>query len=150
MQTTTGDSTLSFQITPQTPQIRFLASLSDGRTVIQDNRPKERHAWIRLRKWLENNPTIKITGLRLQGPNNINTAMPANQKGYFVGNQNQAVIGGGQNTYTGIGYYDGYLINIVWYRQPNFDHSITEERDVKKAGFFLIENTDDDSTSSTR
>lgn len=141
MNETKNDSTLAFGVTDKTPTVKFLASLSDGRTVIQDNRPGTRHAWARLAQWLKNNSNISITGLRFQGPKNVDIKMPPNQKGYFFGQKQNAIWGGLQSNYIGIGYYDGLGVNVVWYRQPLFDHSFTEERTVANAGFFLIQNS---------
>lgn len=140
MDKTTNDELVSFVVVAETPKTKFLASLSDGRTVIQDERPKERHAWARLAKWLSLNPGISITELRLHGPRGVDIKMPPNQKGYFVGQKKSAVWGGPQFTYVGVGYYDGQKVVVSWYRQPKFDHSFTEERDASTAGFFLIEN----------
>lgn len=137
---TMKDSTLAFGVTSQTPEVKFLASLSDGRTVIQDNRPPQRHAWARLAEWLKINPDISITGVRLQGPNGVDIKMPPNQPGYFFGQKMQAIWNGPQANYIGIGYYDGQIINVVWHKQPRFDHSFTEEKTVANAGFFLIQN----------
>lgn len=138
---TTNDSTLAFNVNDSTPTIRFLASLSDGRTVIQDNLPSQRHAWARLAEWLKINSDISLTGMRLQGPNNMDIKMPSNQKGYFFGQKQYAIQGIGQQNYVSVGYYDGQKVCVVWYRQPNFDHSFTEERTVANAGFFLIQNS---------
>lgn len=137
---TMNDSSLAFDVVNATPPIRFLASLSDGRTVIQDNCRNKEHAWTRLEKWLKSNPDISITEVRLQGPNRVDIKMPSNQKGYFYGQKQSAVWGGSQGSYIGIGYYDGQKVNVTWYRQPRFDHSFSEERTVAKAGFFLIKN----------
>lgn len=141
MSNTFNDNQLSFVKVPYTPKIRFLASLSDGRTVIQDNRPHQRHAWARLAEWLSSNPGIAITELRFQAPNMKDIIMPPNQKGYFFGQKQHAVWGGPQYNHIGIGYYDGQKVNVVWYRQPRFDNAFTEERTVANAGFFLIQNT---------
>lgn len=140
MNETINDSILAFSVTDKTPVVRFLASLSDGRTVIQDDRSTHRHAWARLAEWLKSNPDISITGIRLQGPNSVDIKMPASQSGYFFGQKQHAVWGGPQLNYIGVGYYDGQKINVAWYRQPKFDHSFTEERTVANAGFFLIQN----------
>lgn len=140
MSETVSDSSIAFGVTKLTPQVRFLASLSDGRTVIQDNRPKIPHAWSRLNDWLKKNPGISITNLRLQGPKNVDISMPQNQKGYFLGHKHCGVWGGSQSNYIGIGYFDGETVNIVWHRQPLFDDSMAEERDIAGAGFFLIQN----------
>ncbi len=137
---TVNDSSLAFDVVDTTPHIRFLASLSDGRTVIQDDCCDQKHAWVRLEKWLKSNPEISITEVRLQGPNGIDVKMPSNQKGYFFGKKQDAVWGGAQASYIGIGYYDGQKVNVTWYRHPKFDHSFSEERTVEKAGFFLIKN----------
>lgn len=137
---TVNDSTLAFGVTSVTPVVRFVVSLSDGRTVIQDNRPSQRHAWARLAEWLKANRDVSISGIRLQGPNGVDLKMPPNQKGYFFGQKQHAVWGGSQQNYFGVGYYDGQKINVAWYRQPKFDHSFTEERTVANAGFFLIQN----------
>lgn len=138
MSNTVNDDTLAFAVTPSTPKIRFVASLSDGRTVFQDNRKGQLHAWIRLSEWLDSNPDVSITTVRLQGPQGIDLKMPKGQKGYFFGYKNTAVWGGPQYKYVGIGYFDGQKVNIAWYRRPRFDHSFTEERTEKDAGFFLI------------
>lgn len=140
MDTTIKDSTLAFSVTPQTPVTRFLVSLSDGRTVIQNDLPGKESAWVRLTVWLKANPNISISGMRLQGPNGVDIPMPPNQKGYFWGNRQCAVWAGPQYNYTGIGYYDGQKVTVSWHRQPKFDNSFTEERTVAKAGFFLIRN----------
>lgn len=141
MNQTKNDSTLAFNATNNTPKVKFLASLSDGRVVIQDDRSKERHAWARLAKWLKANPDVSITGIRLQGPKGVDIKTPPNQKGYFFGQKQHAVWGGPQQSYIGVGYYDGQKINVIWHRQPLFDHSFAEERTVANAGFFLIQNT---------
>lgn len=140
MNETIKDSILAFSVKDNTPSVRFLVSLSDGRTVIQDDRPKQEHAWIRLTKWMKDNPSVSITEIRLQGPKGIDIKMPPNQVGYFFGKKQDAVWGGSQSNYIGVGYYDGQKVNICWHRQPLFDHSFVEERTAEKAGFFLIKN----------
>ncbi len=141
MSKTVNDSTLAFSVTDKTPPVRFLAALSDGRTVIHDDQSGKRHAWARLAEWLKSNPDITITGLRLQGPKGIEIKTPPNQKGYFFGQKQHTIWRGPQYNYIGIGYYDGQKVNVAWYRQPLFDNSFTEERTVANAGFSLIQNT---------
>ena len=140
MSETQRDELLAFNTSGKTPAVRFLASLSDGRTVIQDDRLGERHAWGRLAEWLKVNKSISITGVRLQGPTGVDIKMPPNQNGYFFGHKQQAVWNGPQYNYIGIGYYDGHMIPVCWYKQPKFDHSFTEDRTVENAGFFFIAN----------
>lgn len=142
MRMSSMDNLVSFEVTPSTPKIRFIASLSDGRTVIQDDRPKQCHAWIRLQRWLKENPSIAITNLRLQR-DQLEIKMPANQKGYFYGNKSNALWRGPQHNFIGIGYYDGYKVNIIWYHLPLFNKTQAEERTKEEAGMFLIENADE-------
>jgi len=137
---TVDDHLVTFRVVPYTPKIRFLASLSDGRTVIQDDRPHQEHAWLRFKNWLNKNQDINVTELRLQGPNGIDIKTPQHANGYFFGNKYNAVWGGGQNNYVGLGYYDGNTVNIVWHKKPNFSSCFTEEKTPQQAGQFLIRN----------
>jgi len=135
------NSTVAFEVNDNTPETRFLASLSDGRTVIQDDVKGYRHAWVRLAAFLQNNPEIKITCLRLQAPGGHDIPMPANQKGYFFGNMHRRIWPGGyEETYLGIGYYDGSQVVVRWYNNKNFSRNFAEQRTKDKAGFCLIEN----------
>ncbi len=131
---------IAFEINPNTPDIRFLVSLSDGRTVIQDNIPGVKSAWLRLKDFLHENPDITMTCIRLQAPGGHDIAMPSGQKGYCYGNRQHRVIPGGQSTYMGIGYYDGTKAAFRWFNITNFSSSFVEEKTKEKAGFFLIEN----------
>lgn len=88
MSNTVNDSILAFGVTDKTPSVRFLAALSDGRTVIHDTQSDKRHAWARLAEWLKNNPGISITGLRFQGPKGIEMKTPPNQKVISLGKSN--------------------------------------------------------------
>jgi len=136
-----NDDMIAFNVRSDTPDIKFVVSLSDGRTVIQDKRSNATHAWFRLAEWLKANPEISMSNMRMHAPNGIDIKMPPNQKGYFFGQRQHAVWGGSQATYAGIGYYDGEIINVSWYRLPKFDHCFTEDRKVEDAGFFFIKNS---------
>lgn len=131
---------VAFEINENTPQIRFLASLSDGRTVIQDNIPGVRSAWLRLADFLKDNPELHITCVRLQAPGGHDIAMPSGQKGYCYGNKQHRVFPGGQSTYMGVGYYDGNKVAFRWFNIKNFGSNFAEEVTKERAGFFLIEN----------
>jgi len=137
---TVNDELVAFSVTKDTPGSRFLASLSDGRTVIQDSPKGAKHAWSRLASWLKANPDISITGLRFQRSNGVIIDTPPNQKGYFLGNKQFAVWGGSQTNLFGLGYCDGDKINVVWYQQPKFDKTMPEERPINENDFFLIMN----------
>jgi len=131
---------VAFETKTNTPTIRFLASLSDGRTVIQDDVAGKQHAWIRLQKFLANNSDLKITGLRLQGPGGKEFVMPANQQGYFFGKKARKVFPGGEADYVGLGYYDGHTVSVCYHKLPKLDHQFTEDKTKAQAGFMLIEN----------
>ncbi len=132
----------AFNVTPDTPDVRFLASLSDGTTAIQQNGTGRKSGWVNLKQYLKDNPGLKITGLRLQTKGRPEIVMPSNQKGYFFGNKSKRVFPGGQAQYVGIGYYDGTIVTAKWYRAPFYDAFEVEERSKADAGFFLIENPD--------
>lgn len=127
-----------FEVNDNTPDIRFLASLSDGRTVIEDVVEGERHAWIRLSRFLKENPALSITGLRIQRPNKPEIIMPSNQEGYYLGKKQRKIFPGGEAEYLGIGFYDGSVVSCSYYKMPNFDHHFTETKSKTKAGFMLI------------
>ncbi len=134
------DNTIAFECNKHTPDIRFLASLSDSRTVIQDNKPGIEAAWKRLAKFIRTNPTISITCVRLQAPGKDDITMPSNQKGYMFGNRHRKVFPGGEQAFIGIGYYDGVEVHERWFEVPSFRPADTATRTKEKAGFFLIEN----------
>lgn len=129
---------VAFEVNANTPDVRFLASLSDGRTVIEDVVGGERHAWVRLSRFLKENPTLKITGLKLQRPSGPEIIMPANQQGYYIGKKARKVFPGGESEYIGIGFFDGSVVSCSFYRLPDFDHQIAEDKSKAKAGFMLI------------
>ena len=134
---------IAFNVTPDTPPVRWLASLSDGRTVIQDDRKNAPAAWHRLREFLAANPGLVIAGLRLQGVKGKELTVLSHQRGYFFGFKGQAIVGGPQQHYVGIGYYDGNAVIINWLALPHFNHQFSEQRSKERAGFMLIENTED-------
>jgi hypothetical protein len=120
--------------------MRFLASLSNGKTVIEDTRSNEPHAWKRLKKFLKANPEISITGLRIQR-NAKEIPMPANQKGYFYGKKHSAVFSSSiQQGFVGIGYYDGVVVSIRWMQLPKLNRGTVENRNLEEAGPTLIQN----------
>ena len=131
---------VAFEVNENTPDIRFLASLSDGRTVVEDEVEGERHAWVRLSRFMKENPTLSITGLKLQRPNGPEIIMPSNQQGYFIGKKQRKVFPGGEAAYLGIGFYDGLVVSCSFHKLPNFDHQITEDKSKVNAGFMLITN----------
>lgn len=134
-----GDNLVEFNVTPLTPEVRFLASLSDGRTVIQDDRPGELHAWHRLSDFMRANPEIRITCLRLQAPGR-EVVMPANQRGYVFGKRGILANMLVENHFLGIGYFDGQMAVVNWLHLPDLATGQVEEKTREQCGFFLIEN----------
>jgi len=100
-------------------------------------------AWHRLREFLAANPGTAITGLRLQGVKGKELTVLSHQHGYFFGFKGQAIVGGPQQHYVGIGYYDGHSVIINWLALPHFNHQFSEQRSKERAGFMLIENPED-------
>lgn len=131
---------VSFGAGDLTPDVHFVAAISDGTTVVQDDRPGEPAAWTRLNDYLKANPGLKITGLKLVcGATEF--VMPSNQRGYFFGNKAMAAFpAGGQAQARGVGYYDGSVVTIRWGQMPDLRTSSTEERTPEAAGFFLIDS----------
>ena len=131
---------VSFEVNAQTPSVRFLASLSDGRTAIEDARPGEPHAWHRLKAFLKANAELSITCLRLQGPGDVDIAMPASQKGYIFGYNAGIVFGVGQIDKVGVGYYDGTTCVVHWHNRAGLEEVGVEQQTVEQCGFKLITN----------
>ncbi len=136
-----SEGLVAFSVTEQTPAVRFLASLSDGRTVIEDTRPGQMHAWHRLKAYLNANPDLAITCLRIQGPGGVDRAMPGNQKGYVFGYYGGAVPNCPiQLLRIGIGYYDGTGCTIHWLRAGDLNEDCVQQQTVEECGFKLIQN----------
>lgn len=139
----TKEHLVNFDVQENTPKVRFLASLSNGQTVIQDDRDRSyQHAWIRLQEFLQSNPGLHITGLRLQSGEK-EFKMPSSQKGYFFSKAHKAVWPStNQISVVGCGFYDGDSVYIRWGSYPSLDQEYTETRTKEKAGMFLITNNE--------
>ncbi len=125
-----------------TPQIRWMASLSNGETVYEDDRKDlEEPAWERLKEYVKEE-NVSITNLRLQRGADI-IQVPANQPGYVCGKRIQAVAPPSPLTFHWkcVGWLDDdNVCHITWARIPEFMQRETEQRTPEKAGFFLIRN----------
>jgi hypothetical protein len=110
---------------PTSEQGRWIASLSDGSTVFQDNTPGEISAWRRLRQYI-NLHKLKITNIRLEAYGRQVHTIPYldNEKrpqlnGYWQIER----LGSFLNTnlphvhWRGIGYVKGFTIHITWINQ---------------------------------
>lgn len=136
-----SEGRVAFSVTEQTPAVRFLASLSDGRTIIEDTRPGQPHAWHRLKDYLKENNDLSITCLRLQGPGGAERVMPANQKGYVFGYYGGAIPNGPVQVYQiAVGYYDGATCMVHWVAGPQLQDQRVQRQTAEECGFKLIVN----------
>ena len=123
----------------------YVAELSNGREIYQDNREKGPHPWIRLKQFLQANQDIKIVGLRLMEFNtktNQSTSfnMEKNQKGYCFGQKIVKVFMGTiEAKGTCVGHYDGVNATLFWVSEDG-EMVGKETRSKDRCGFFLIEN----------
>lgn len=125
-----------------TPQIRWMASLSNGETIYEDERTDlPKRAWERLKEYIKEQ-NVSITNLRLQRGADI-IEVPANQKGYCCGKKIQVIAPPGSQTFNWkcVGWLDNdNICHLLWARIPEFMQRESEQRTSEKAGFFLIRN----------
>lgn len=107
------------------PDHRWIANLSDGSVVFEDNRPGQSSAWLRLARYVREQ-NLLITGLRLQAYGKTVNALPYRDKsgtpqiqGYWQAKRQSAVLSTGgqkipQQLDHGIGYVLNGNIHIVW------------------------------------
>ena len=123
----------------------YVAELSNGKEIYQDNREKGVHAWIRLKQFLQANPDLKIVGFRLMEFNtktnkSMSFDMEKNQKGYCFGRKMVKIFMGNMEIEgTCIGHFDGMNATLFWISDDG-EMVGQEIRDKNKCGFFLIEN----------
>jgi len=131
-----SEDIVAFGNTDTTPNIRFLVSLSDGRTIVEDHRDGDR-PWIRVRKFLQETG-LHITEVRVQNKNfqRIHST-PANQKGYFYGEKITGIWPGSNARFVGIGYYDGDKVHVKWYVKPHLNQVQPQTRSVESCKEFL-------------
>jgi len=75
------DYMLSRKVGPCVPNERWVASLSNGETIHEDETPGVRPAWERLSEYVKDND-LSITGLRLFIAN-TEVKLPSGQEGYI-------------------------------------------------------------------
>ncbi len=99
------------------PENRWIASLSDGRTVFQDVPPHVTSAWRRLQQFV-NQEGVTLTGLRLQAFGQEVTTPPRHEvDGYWQVSRQQAAVGSEKNIQVlsrGVGYIKDGMIHITW------------------------------------
>jgi len=130
---------VSFVVNSDTPEMRFLASLSDGTTVIQDAPNGQPHAWLRLVDYVKQN-NLNITGLRLVYKNHQIT-LPSNQNGYYFSKRIMTVYpGNNSQTHIGCGYLNQDGINVIWCLEDDIREQRNELMPETKGGNFLVKN----------
>lgn len=123
----------------------YVAELSNGKEIYQDDRESGPHAWLRLKSFLQLNPDLKIVGFRLMEFNSktkqsTSIDMPKNQKGYCFGKKMVKIFMGNVETQgVCVGYFDGEKATLFWVSEDG-EMVGKETRDKNKCGFFLIEN----------
>ena len=91
---------------------KWIASMSDGSTIIEKWEPGKASPWIRLKR-LCKEKNLKITQLRLQVNGKTYTAVKG-ADGYFQAYFVSQDVGGKQTTRRGIGYVDNSHLHILW------------------------------------
>jgi len=95
----------------------WTAVLSDGRKVFEDCRKGLPSAWIRLKQFLKDNPTIKISELFLTfGGQRVRISKnhPHDFDGFYFSNRIEAVLGGIQKMSKCIGLIKGPAAHVIW------------------------------------
>lgn len=116
-------------------QVIWIAELSDGRSVYQDDGREPEPAWIRLSR-----SGLSIVSLRLQFRRNVVDPLPKNAEGYFYSRGMTAVMGGGCYPFVVIGACAGEDVHVVRYRVPELEKIDEEVRRAADAGNALIMN----------
>lgn len=130
------------------PSQRWIANLSDGSVVFEDNRPGQPSAWHRLATYLKEK-NLLITGLRLQAYGKTINALPYRDKqgqpqiaGYWHAKRHTAILPVTYGSFTqhqdhGIGYILNNNIHIVWLCQDGTVQSEVRPVTDKEMGCIL-------------
>ena len=73
---------VSKKVNELVPESRWIASLSNGETIYEDQREDEEPAWVRLSLYVEQED-VSITALRVQFESGRLINLPAGQEGYI-------------------------------------------------------------------
>lgn len=126
---------------PHVPKTeRWLVSLSDGRTLFQDQTPGLPSAWTRLKEWVSSTD-VYITNVRLEAYGRKVVSTPFRHaetgekqvQGYWHSYKMGRVVHAGTNIeigFMGIGYIQNDMIHITWIRDDG--HEIEELRPLYK------------------
>ena len=102
---------LSRNVNKFVPKSRWIASLSNGETIFEDNRDNEEPAWERLKKYVEEND-LSITNLRAQFESGRSVPLPAGQEGY-IQKKKAWLTTGSAGVMLCIGYVQGNRAGIL-------------------------------------
>lgn len=94
---------LAKKVDDTVPRDRWIASLSNGETIYENNIKGEAPSWARLTMYVEDND-LSITNLRLEVAGKI-VKLPAGQEGYIQKN----VAWGFSNQFSGVSKCIGYV-----------------------------------------
>lgn len=125
-------------------QVRWLAHLSNGQTIIQDdNRPgvDPPQAWIRLGQYCKQE-RVNIVNLSLQFRSHHESPLPANADGYYFINKAVSVNYGPTIGFYIIGYLKDEQIRVQQWRIPELV-CYGEEIRLPDGGLSLIRRVDE-------
>lgn len=106
---------------PCIPADRWIATLSDGTTVFQNDIPGKPTAWVRLQVYLEERG-LHITNLRLQACGlNITLAPHDAVEGYWHSRRVTRLLAqvNAEDHFIGIGYVCQDKVHIMWIKIPD-------------------------------
>lgn len=121
---------------------QWIAELSDGTTVYQDDGHPERDsqsAWLRLSMHLKQT-RLTIVSLKLRYRSNIADTLPKNAEGYFFSNMMYSVFGSHSGSCYVIGYKDGNIIKTEDWLVPNLTLLKTDQRELIFNDFLIVNN----------
>lgn len=91
----------------------WIATLSDGKTVVQDAIPFEHSTWYRMAKYLKDKTDAKIQKLCLHFLGKVVTILDQ-ADGFFFGNREEGLLGGPSKRFKGIGYVKDMVAYVTW------------------------------------
>lgn len=121
---------------------QWIAELSDGTTVYQDDGHPERSnqsSWLRLSLYLKQT-RLNIVSLKLRYRSNIADTLPRNAEGYFFSNMMYSVFGSHSGSCYVIGYKDGNIIKTEDWLVPNLTLLKTDQRELIFNDFLIVNN----------
>jgi hypothetical protein len=124
------------------PDLRWIAHLSNGETIYQDDERPEmepRSAWIRLGNYIRNN-NLKIISLKFQFRSHV-INLEDNADGYYFAKGAVAVWGIGETFHHFVaGTLKEGKIHKKWFLVPELEITRVGEQDASQCGPSLIDN----------